>query len=147
MQIWYTQFRAFVLMKVLDLLCYNTLVLLLLTNYGATSTLGSYHSFSPKISHDMGNPKFHYYIRKNLWIIRVLGRIQPTPLASFFEICFINPLLSTPRSLRSFLFCIAPDENSVCIYVFHAYYVSLPWQCICVMIITVWHRKYKVRGS
>jgi hypothetical protein len=57
---------AFVLIKVLNLRCYNTLVLLLLTNYGAASTLGSYRSFSPKIPHDMGNPKFHYYIRKNL---------------------------------------------------------------------------------
>ena len=64
-----------------------------------------------KISHDEGNLKFHYYNRKNVWITHVLRRIEPTPLASFFEICFINSLPFSPRSLRSFPFCNAHDEN------------------------------------
>jgi len=54
------------LIKVFTLRSYNTLVLLLLTNYGASSVLGSFRSFFLKISHDMWNPKFHYDIRKSL---------------------------------------------------------------------------------
>ena len=77
----------------------------------------------------MGNPKFHYYIRKNLWIIRVLRRIQSITLASFFEICFIT---SYPLSLD-----LSDRFLSI----------LLPMKILYVFIMSVMHTTYLFHGS